>query len=74
METIFYGKSFADYLADHRVSYQERLDSLDKQCQMWEDLQHKADWNDWVKHYAEMVFENKRTMLREPATQTNTHF
>jgi len=54
------------YLQDHRVSYQERIESLDKQRHMWEDLQHRADWNDWVKHYAEIVFKNKRKATSEP--------
>ena len=54
------------YLQDHRVSFQERIAPLDKQRQMWEDLQHEAGWRDWVTLYTEMVFENKRTMLREP--------
>ena len=62
------------YLQGHRVSYQERIESLEKQRLMWEALRHKADGSDWVKHYAEMAFENKRTMLRKPGKPASDEY
>lgn len=34
------------YLQDHRVSYLERLKSLDKQRRIWNVLEHKAETGD----------------------------
>lgn len=55
------------YLQTHRVSYQERLESLDWQRLKWKEFKHRPTGSDWVKLYAEIAFENKRTMMRIPA-------
>jgi hypothetical protein len=43
------------FLETHRVSYQERLKSIEKARQLWES-----------KNQRESIFEDKRTRLREP--------
>ena len=45
------------FLQDHRVSYQERLKSLERAHELWEEGQ-----------YGEAIFEDKRTMLRTPVS------
>jgi hypothetical protein len=45
------------FLQDHKVSYQERLKSLERAHELWEEGQ-----------YGEAIFEDKRTMLRTPVS------